>query len=114
MVASCDTETSAEVVDDSEERRLPLQRCPEGVDEASNWNADNKHHVQPVDVLVPVLSRHGSLGDVRLLRVVLWVAVWLALAGHDWSLAFLRDLLWVDSHHAGGRLVRWHDCRWKE
>lgn len=32
------------------------------------WHHDDQGDVEPVDVLVPVLGRHGSLGDVRLLH----------------------------------------------
>lgn len=89
MVTGSNAETGAEVVDDGKQRRLPFQWCPEGVDETSNGHTDNQGDVQPVDVLVPVLPRHGSLGDVRLFRVVFRVSVGLILAGHDWRLALV-------------------------
>lgn len=34
-------------------------------------------YIEPIDVLVPVLLCDGLVGDVRLLRVVLGVPVWL-------------------------------------
>lgn len=62
-------------------------------------------YVQPVDVLVPVGLGDGRVGDVWLLRVVLWVAVRLRGARHGRR---LLDVVGVDGHHAGGRLVGRH------
>ena len=56
-------------------------------------------------MLVPVLSRNGLVGDVRLLRVVFWITVWLRGAGHCRG---LRDVFWVDGLHASGGLVGGH------
>ena len=73
VIASCDSEAGAEVVADGPDGRLPPQWCPDGRDETGNWNADDEDDIEPVDVLVPVLLRHRSLGDVRLLGVVFLV-----------------------------------------
>lgn len=71
MVASGDSETGPEVVDDSPCSGLPLQRGPEGGDAASERYADDEDdlekllvtvgpvdceetYIKPVDVLVPV------------------------------------------------------------
>jgi hypothetical protein len=62
-------------------------------------------YVEPVDVLVPVGLGDGCFGDVWLLGVVLGVAVGLRGARHG---SWLLDVVGVDGHHAGGRLVGRH------
>lgn len=74
MVTSSDAETSVDVVEDSPESSLKLERNPVGGDEAHQRNKHNKCCVEPVDVLGPVAPSHGSVGDVRLVDVLLGAA----------------------------------------
>jgi len=66
----CDTETSLDVVPDSEDGGLLLEGRPVGGDEASERDEEDEDAVEPVDVLVPIGSSDGHLGDVRLLHVL--------------------------------------------
>lgn len=63
-----------DVVEDSPESSLKLERNPVGGDEAHQRNKHNKCCVEPVDVLRPVAPSHGSVGDVRLVGVLLGAA----------------------------------------
>jgi len=74
VVTSSDTETSVDVVEDGPESSLKLKRDPVGGDEAHQGNKNNKCCVEPVDVLGPVAPSHGSIGDVRLVDVLLGAA----------------------------------------
>lgn len=69
MLTCGDTETSEEVVDDGPNGSLQLERHPERLDASVGRNANDEEHVQPVDVLVPVLTGHGGIGNVNLLRI---------------------------------------------
>ncbi len=69
-LTSCDTQTGHEVISNGPDSCFPLQRCPDCLDEAIDGDADDEDDIQPVNVLVPVLSRDGALGDVRFLRIV--------------------------------------------
>lgn len=69
MLTSCDSKTSVEVVENSPDSSLELQRNPERLDASVEWDANDKVHVQPVDVLVPVLEGHFCVGDVHLFGV---------------------------------------------
>lgn len=69
LLTSCDSQSSEEVVDDCPDGGLQLQRYPESLDTARNGNADDESDVEPVDVLVPVLASHLSIGNVHLLGV---------------------------------------------
>lgn len=108
MVTSGDTETSVEVVDDSPNCSLPLQRSPVGLNTTKSWDTKNQEDIEPVDVLVPVRPRDGLVSDVWLLWVVLRVSVGLILAGHGRRLR--GEEFWLDCLHAGGGLVRGHGC----
>lgn len=77
MVACCDTETSHEIIGNRPESGLELERHPKSLDAAINRYADDEGDIQPVDMLVPVRSGHGSFGDVRFLGVIFGVSVWL-------------------------------------
>lgn len=46
MVASRDTETGPEVVDDGPEGSLPLERCPEGSDATGEGDSDNEGNLK--------------------------------------------------------------------
>ena len=72
------------------------------VQTATAWSGA---YIEPIDVLVPVLLGDGRVGDVRLLRVILRIPVWLRSAGLSRR---LRHVLGVNGKHAGGRLVRRH------
>ncbi len=78
MVASCDTQTSGEVVCNGPNGGLDLERYPEGLDAAVDGNANDESDIKPVDVLIPVRSGHWDLGDVRLLGVIFGISVGLA------------------------------------
>lgn len=71
VVASGDTKTSVEVVDDSPDCGLPLEGSPVSLNTAESWDTEDQEDIEPVDVLVPVRPRHGLICDVWLLRVVL-------------------------------------------
>lgn len=60
-----------DIVKDGPESGLELKRNPVGGDEAHQGNKNNKCCVEPVDVLGPVAPGHGSIGDVRLVGVLL-------------------------------------------
>ncbi|KAI6876604.1 Acyl-CoA [Hortaea werneckii] len=108
VVAGGDTEAGSEVVRNCPDSGLPPQRRPRGGDETSDGNADNEDDIEPVDMLVPVFLGQRRLGDVWLLRVIVLVPdrllwCWLGLSTGD-----VRQLGWVDSRHAGRRLMRRH------
>ena len=111
MVTGSDTETSREVEGDGPDGSLQVEGSPVGGDEAAHGNADDENDIEPVHVLVPVLLCHGSLGDVRLLRVVLCVPDRLlrVLLGGGRGLAGQESR--VDGLHAGGGLVGRHVVR---
>jgi hypothetical protein len=71
VVTSSDTETSVDIVEDSPESGLQLERNPVGGDEANQGNKNNKCCVEPVDVLRPVAPGHRSVGNVRLVDILL-------------------------------------------
>jgi hypothetical protein len=68
-LTSCDSQTSEEVVDDRPNGRLQLQRYPESLDAPGEGNTEDENDIQPVDMLVPVLASHLSVGNVHLLGV---------------------------------------------
>jgi hypothetical protein len=63
----CDTQSGEEVVNDRPDSSLELQRHPEGLDAPVQRNADDEEHIQPVDMLVPVVPRESSVGDMDFL-----------------------------------------------
>jgi hypothetical protein len=93
-----DTETSHEVVGKRPDCRLPLKRSPVCHDHTVQRDANDHDNIEPVDVLVPIGSSHGLLGDMRLLGVIFWVADRLRRRGGG---SHVRRLL-----ISGGRL-RW-------
>jgi hypothetical protein len=88
-----------DVVEDSPESGLQLERNPVGGDEAHQGNENNKCCVEPVDVLGPVAPGHGSVGDVRL------VGVLLSSAGSE------RDIVLGAIREWRGILARSSSCR---
>jgi hypothetical protein len=74
VVASSDAETSVDVVEDSPESSLKLERNPVGGDEAYQGNEDNQRGVEPVDVLRPIAPGHGSIGNMDLGSILLGTA----------------------------------------
>lgn len=74
MVTSSDAETSVNVVEDSPESSLELERNPVGGDESGQGNEDNQRGVEPVDVLRPVAPGHGSIGNMDLVGILLGTA----------------------------------------
>jgi hypothetical protein len=69
MLTCSDTQTSEEIVHNSPDGSLELERNPDGLDAAIDWDAKNEEDVQPVDVLVPVVASHGGIGNMDLLSV---------------------------------------------
>lgn len=54
MIASSNTKARVEVVDDSKDGSIKLQRNPVRRDEAGQGDEDDKGGIQPIDMLVPV------------------------------------------------------------
>ena len=75
MISRCDAEAGCEVIGNSPDGRLELERYPKGLYAAAEWNADDEGNIQPVDVLVPVCTGHGRFGNVWLLWVILGVSI---------------------------------------
>jgi len=75
VISSSYTEAGSEVVQDSPDGSLELERDPESLDAAIDGNAHDESDVEPVDMLVPVRSRHRGFGDVRFLGVIFGVPV---------------------------------------
>jgi hypothetical protein len=69
MLTCSDTQTSEEIVHNSPDGSLELERNPDGLDAAIDRDAKNEEDVQPVDVLVPVVASHGGIGNMDLLSV---------------------------------------------
>lgn len=69
LLTSCNSETSVKVVENSPDSSLELQRNPERLNASIEWDANDKVHVQPVDMLVPVLEGHFCVGNVHLFGV---------------------------------------------
>jgi hypothetical protein len=74
---SCDTETGHEIICNGPYRRLPVKRGPVGGHKSIDGDSDNEGDVKPIDMLVPIGPGDGFIGDVRLLRIITFVAVWL-------------------------------------
>lgn len=74
-LASCDTQASGEVVNEREQCCLEIYRRPKGCDAAHDGDTNNESDVEPVDVFVPILLRHGLVCDVSLLRIICFVSV---------------------------------------
>jgi len=70
MVACCDPETGSEVIGDGPDCGRSTERSPESGNATDKRDADNQDNIEPVDVLVPVLSGHWRVGDMRLVWVV--------------------------------------------
>ena len=75
MVASCDTKTGHEVVDDSEECCLPFHWCEEGTDDTDDGYVDDESDVKPIHMFVPVLLGHGRVCDVWFSRIIVSITV---------------------------------------
>lgn len=89
MVTGRDTKTSCEVIGNSPDGSLELERGPVCCNQAVDRKANDQSDIEPIDVFVPVRLRDGLFGDVRLLRIVLLVTIWLGWlchAGCGWRL----------------------------
>ena len=75
MIASCDTKTGHEVVDDSKQRRLPFHWCEERTNDTDDRYVDDESDVEPVDMFVPILLGHGSVCDVWFSRIIMSITV---------------------------------------
>lgn len=42
-----------------------MQRCPDGPEEAQDWDNDDEEDIQPVEMLIPILPRDWQLTDMR-------------------------------------------------
>lgn len=105
MVSSRDSQTSPKVVYHGPTGGFPSQRSPESANAAHQWDSDNQEYIEPIDVLVPILLRDGLVGDVWLLRIILWIPIWLIGTGLS---GWLRYVLWINGSHAGDGLVGRH------
>lgn len=94
QLTSGDAEAGHEVVGKGPDGRLPLQRSPVCQDHAVQRDANDHDNIEPVDVLVPIGSGHGLLGDMRLLRVILWVADRLRRGGCHGRRLLISRLRW--------------------
>lgn len=65
-----------QIVHHSPRRRLPLQRGPDSLYAAIEWNANDECDVEPIDVLVPIGFGNGRVCDVWLPRVIASASVW--------------------------------------
>jgi hypothetical protein len=98
MVPCCNTEAGGEVVGNSPDGGLELERDPPGLHAAVEGDADDEGDVEPVDVLVPVRTGHGGFCDMWLLRVVLGVSVgFRGFGGGGW---LGGHVFWFDSQVA--------------
>ena len=103
-LTSCNTKTSHEVISDGPDGSFPLERRPVRRNESIDRNSNDESNVEPVDVFVPVRLGDGLLSDVRFLRVVLLVTIWLRCLCHArWR---LRRVLWWCSHGVVWRRMR--------
>lgn len=64
MVTSSDAKTSEEVVENSEDGGLGVERNPVRRNQTGKRNEDDEGRIEPVHVLVPVLGRDGLVGDI--------------------------------------------------
>jgi len=74
-LTSCDTQASGEVINNREQCCLEVHRRPEGSDAAHQRYTHDESDVEPVDMFVPVLLRHGLVCDVRFLGIVCFISV---------------------------------------
>jgi hypothetical protein len=108
MVSGGNTEASGEVEGDRPDGGLQVQRGPVCGDETAHRNANDEDDIEPVDVLVPVLLCHWSLGDVGLLGVVVLVPDRLLRVGLGCSRRLAGQVGRVNGRHAGYGLMRRH------
>lgn len=96
MLTSSDANSSQKIVPNSKDGGLELQRDPVGVDEAVYRHEDDKGDVEPVDMLVPVRERDGSVCDMNGLLLVEGRArgrIRGFFSSHGWMCLFARDRL---------------------
>lgn len=65
VIASCDTESSHEIVDNGPQSSLPFQWRRVCLDETVDWNTDDQCDIEPVNMFVEVGSGDGSVGDMN-------------------------------------------------
>ena len=54
MVASSDSQSGCNIVDDAPENGGPVERGPESGDAANQRDSDDEVYIEPIDMLVPV------------------------------------------------------------
>ncbi len=54
---------------------LPVQRGPNGLNAAVNWDPDNQENIEPIHVTVPIGLCQGLIRDMYLLGVIASVPV---------------------------------------
>lgn len=74
-LTGCDTQASGEVINYCEQCCFKIYRRPEGSDAAHQRYTHDESHVEPVDIFVPVLFRHGLIRDMRFLRIVRFISI---------------------------------------
>lgn len=67
---SSDSKSSSEIVCNSEQSRLPLDRRPDSLNATIERNADNESDIEPIDVLVPIGLSNRRVSDMGFLGVV--------------------------------------------
>ena len=84
MVAACDAEAGADVVEDGPEEGFAGKGCAGGEVETVGWDEDNEGGVEPIDLLIPVVDGYILVLDVCgfLGWCGCWCACWLEQA---WS-----------------------------
>lgn len=70
-LTSSNCQATVEVVDESPDGCVEMERNPVGRDEPDHGNQDDQGAVKPVHVLWPVGPGHGKLGDVHFALVLL-------------------------------------------
>ena len=70
VISTRNPKASREVVKERPDGRLQVQRNPDGLNQTVEGQANDKEDIEPVDVLVPVLSGNGIFGDVLLAGIV--------------------------------------------
>jgi len=82
VIACCDSQPRGEVERNCPDGGFESERCPKSLDATVDRNANDEDDVEPVDMLVPVRPRNGSLCDMLLLWLIFGVSVRFGGFGH--------------------------------
>ena len=64
LSTSCDSKASHKIIDNGKDGCLPSKWSPDGLDQSVNGDANDESYIQPVNMLIPVGTGDGRLGDV--------------------------------------------------